>query len=107
MSNIEYTPDYFIEFFAKIPDDKWTTGAYYRDECACAVGHLSLFQEKNYETDMDITLTFRNMFKKFLNTEPEDVNDNSYHNALPFTDGPKQRIIVALNLIKEKMNNER
>lgn len=100
MSEI-YTPDYFIEFFAKIPDEKWITGVYRRDDgCACAMGHLG--------GDKDILrnkaeLALNDMFIKHLGEYAEDINDSKSFNG----DGPKQRILKALNLIKEKMANER
>ena len=39
---MKYDAKYFIKFFSKIPENKWTTGSLKKKDCRCALGWLGV-----------------------------------------------------------------
>lgn len=91
---LKHNASYFLRKFKDIPDDMWTTGTFRRDEKRCALGHLGAPTE-NYDDVSGLT----NLFRKYLNIEPAEVNDGD-DLRFKYLKTPKLRILKALQMIK-------
>lgn len=105
MGKSKYTPEYFIAKFERIPDAKWTTGAFKTPSGACcALGHcgVSDFTEFTGEGN-ELDTLFRGAFGRGVVL----FNDASYDkNAQDLGDTPKERVINALTLIATGLAEE-
>lgn len=95
-----YTVDYFIDKFSKIPKNKWFSGRY-QNPCnelqKCALGHCGITDD-NLETDE------ANNLARVLNCgNISSINDGSAYYAY-LGKHPKTRIINALKRIKRGLN---
>lgn len=133
METTEYTADYFIEFYEAIPYDLWITGLY-TDQCAgktccCALGHLGVTGSTPWPLkEGDKANALINLFKSYLRFKPHPNKSIQavYLSVMSVNDGdtsivsleypelydvmkplhPKDRILAALKLIKEKISQE-
>lgn len=85
-----YDADFFIEFFSKIPEEKWTTWIFEDNKGRrCALGHCGAGK--------------RNALEAVLHGNTMGINDDPFcyweHNLNAHT--PKTRILAALKLAKE------
>ena len=97
----QYTIDWFIDFYSKIPEEKWTTGFYVRnigtkEISFCALGHLGIGNSSNKN---------RKKAARFLS----DLFAANHLSVSGINDGlvcvfqqptPRQRILAALNHFK-------
>lgn len=108
-----YTKEYFIEKFKAIPDDKWTTGVFFKEGACCAYGHCGV---RNQTITEARTLTPEAHALSQLIGEGEDemfqqeenlrigwevVNINDGSGKLAPGNSPKERILNALNNLKD------
>jgi len=106
MENLKkFTPEYFIDFYSKIPNEKWCTGALYlpdypnaNHQC-CALGHLGLrvFTDIFKNEKAKVLQSFFNEDKSGRPScvpivKINDDIDNWHYEG----DTPKERIINAL-----------
>lgn len=95
---MKYNADYFIKFFKKIPDKKWTTGAYgilplpTPQSPRCALGHLGLSTVSGRSKKIKA-------FECIVHPASR-INDGMDMNYQQRT--PKQRILAALADAKKK-----
>ena len=102
----KYNPDYYIEMFEAIPDNKWCERALHKPAYgqSCALGHCG-----GYDTDKALAL--QGLFCKYTTQAVETVNDTRYVEGqtksvkFPFLNFPtaKARILAALKHIKKQM----
>lgn len=102
IKTMQYTLDYFIDKFSKIPDEKWITGDWWDGVGCCAGGHCGA---RTSSTDVDEF----NALGRFIydvygySTGVPDINDGKDTRYQQPT--PKQRILAVLHDIK-KLNSE-
>lgn len=96
---MDYTVDYFIEKFEKIPEEKWITGLYEDiNGNHCALGWCGVKGDANDES-AELTRLFWKIDKSVIR-----VNDGILY-AEYQQSTPKQRILAALRDIKSKMES--
>ena len=107
----QFTLEYFIDFYSKIPDEKWCTGFLYlpnykkaSHQC-CALGHLGLRQHIQINNN-----DRAKALQSFFNTDPSgrpsavpviQINDDVCNFYIEGST-PKQRIINALKSLLNK-----
>lgn len=103
---------YFIDKFAAIPEDKWTTGAFYRpsSDTYCALGHLGVrtnldkHDELRAEGKVLEALLFKHTKGKHY---IPDINDNLVNAYRAYGKTPKQRVVNFLTELRTKVNQEK
>lgn len=93
----QFTVDYFIEKFEKIPEERWTTGVYSKDDGQCALGHCGMntgIIKYNTEADALWDLVYYNIGLSVVRIN--DAYEKRYSQRTP-----KQRILAALRDIKK------
>jgi len=105
---MKYTAQYFIDKFTLIPEDKWTTGVLNNGKACCVLGHCGLIEFYNSIDDYpEEIIALIVMFSKLIKNKgrPWDQLSNVYeindYKSLPyFQSTPKERILAALNDLK-------
>lgn len=92
---MNYTVDYFIEKFEAIPEEKWFNGNFKFGDKYCALGHCGMDDETYTEEGNELLDLFDG-----YDLSVAGINDRLDPRFLQKT--PKQRILAALNFIKEK-----
>ncbi len=101
------TPQDFIDFFSAIPEENWRCDGNYgrKDELQhCAVGHLGFRDGKVPQTEETILNLNALNYLFSINNLPLIINVNDLPSEQFPQPTPKQRILAALEYIKE---NER
>jgi hypothetical protein len=89
----KFTPRYFIEKFAAIPDEQWTTGHYNFQGQHCALGHCNAHIMYNNPEAYELRLLFRGIGNVIT------INDGCRGFNL-LGDTPRERILNALILVE-------
>ena len=114
---MEYTVDYFIKKFSKIPWYKWNTGTTTRNtffgliETHCAIGFCKskYNYEINEETEaLGTILSFLYKYEEYKLSYIWMINDgkllggvkDEYKSQIESCNSPKSRILKALNIVK-------
>lgn len=101
----QYDYDYFIQKFSAIPEERWTSGALFRDyeNTACAIGHCLPWG--NHEAWKAKHSEARALAKVLFGSDSDDsvgnianINDGRFTGYPQHT--PKARILAALNDVK-------
>ena len=119
---MEYTIDYFIDKYTKIPHKNWVTGIlYYKNdllkERCCVLGHCGVTY--NEETDSEIEWNMTEESLALIDLlgliMPEEIT-SKLHWTYTINDSggfrffnkdhSKDRILMALNKVKEKLNDQ-
>lgn len=110
---MEYTIDYFIDKFQKIPDDKWMVGGLGEFDKNCAMGFCGGYSSMETQQLASMFMSWHNRYTYLVSWEPVryvyTVNDNLSINGKCYFDSdttPKARILAALYDIK-KMQQEK
>lgn len=90
---MKYDADYFIKFFRKIPDEKWTTHALEENGGHCALGHCGA-KEGRIAFCRKAMALYRVLCRKVA-----FINDGAEKDYPQKT--PKARILAALKDAKE------
>lgn len=95
-----YDVDYFIKKFEAIPEERWCTGYYHKEDRTkfCALGHCGRFVS---DADSIESLALRRVFHPAVVSIINDNGNIRYSQATP-----KQRILAALYDIKAKQQPE-
>lgn len=108
----DYTVDYFIEKFSKIPEGMWITGDFGRGGVHCAGGHCGCTYSKE---STDEAMALAHLIGKLpLVRHNGGYSDIIYDNIVCINYGhtqyqqntPKQRILAALYDIKKLQENK-
>ena len=103
-----YTLDYFINKFSSIPDEKWCEGEYDVGYAKCAMGHCGYALEKAIANISDgyseESKALQKLFNKTKTPAVEAINDGEYYQYQQ--DTPKERILAALNDLKNTQPRE-
>ena len=102
MSATIYDADYFLNKFRAIPEEKWIRGTYGAggpDEPHCALGHCGMRRKNDGSFDSSEAIALRDIFRGHFPVH--EVNDGFIPHLFP-QDSPKERILAALQFIKEK-----
>lgn len=98
----EYTVDYFIEKFEKIPETAWTCYVWENAEgSCCALGHCSVRRPEHMGNPEAAALL--RIFGDGEEGYPNVLTINDGRHDLYKQDTPKQRILVALKDIKTRL----
>lgn len=96
MSEVEIiNADYFINFFEKIPEEKWCVGAMFEGGKACAQGHCI----NHYSGSDNLRQSLLDLFGTYslVVIRVNDIQSDEFPQPTP-----KQRILAALQWIKSK-----
>lgn len=99
---IEYNVDYFLNKFKDIPPELWCIKSYSRGAARCAVGHCRSAENFSLPTNESAALV--RLFVRNLVENPTEINDGLVPVFPQKT--PKERILAALEKIKEIVNKE-
>lgn len=102
-----YDVDYFIAKFTAIPEERWIIGTMTYEDKHCALGHCGAGNPLPGTTDFNHTeesKALEQLFKANFNEETWKINDSQFYGFNQPT--PRQRILAALQQIKEKQTNE-
>ena len=94
MKDTQYTVDYFIEKFEKIPDEKWVVGDFGFNGTHCAFGHCGMVNANECTSESKALMSI------FGNVSIVRTNDGS----IGIGNTPKERILNKLKEIKESTN---
>ncbi len=99
MSASNFTVDFFIRKFSKIPARLWTTGQYVKGKKRCVLGHCGYRSDAPYESARmgDVLSKY---FDDVLHWAAHSVNDGNHPQFQQRT--AKARILAALKWIKEQ-----
>lgn len=92
-----YDVNFFIRKFEAIPEDKWITGKWELNGNHCALGHCGAIQS-------DVSLTDEACALNELLTNVIAINDG--RDQVYAQPTPKQRILAALNDIRDTLLSE-
>ena len=97
-----YDADWYLNFFAPIPEEKWCEGSYADLEGRhCAIGHCYIGRgDRLHRKEVPEVSNLIILFEIHLNECPQTVNDRMSIRFNQHT--PKKRIIAALLQIKAK-----
>jgi len=90
----QYTLEYFIEKFDKIPDEEWCVDRFESLDHTkkCALGHCGM----DSDWDTDESLALRGILYRYNLPDPVLINDDS---TGEYGDTPRERILNVLSLI--------
>jgi hypothetical protein len=93
----DYTVEYFIEFFNKIPEEMWIVEVFRNDndQGRCALGFCGC-SENTSTAKARALITIFSDYDIYV-TSVNDGNDPTFKQSTP-----KQRILAALEMIKEE-----
>lgn len=95
---MQYTSQYFIDKFEKIPEERWITNDFSNDIGCCAMGHCGMTYF-SLSSDEKEAVALSNLFNDRIRASVPTVNDDRDSNYPQPT--PKQRILAALRDIQK------